>query len=101
MAFRKEEKLSAELAQELLTTTRQVSPFPGVDAGPPKTLFETKQCLHCQGVHSRKCPSVSSIEYYNDGAVKHVTYFPHGSWPEDQVIWLEDVYDALPNEENL
>lgn len=59
-----------------------------------KTLFAEKACQHCGGVHVRKCPAVKQLEYHPDGKVKRVVYYPHGQWPADEVLWLEDVIQA-------
>ena len=59
-----------------------------------KLVFDSEKCQHCGGVHDRKCPAVSEIEYHPDGKVRKVTYFEHGAWPEDSVLWLEDIIAA-------
>jgi hypothetical protein len=59
-----------------------------------RTLFAEKACQHCGGVHVRKCPAVKQLEYHPDGKVKRVVYYPHGQWPADEVLWLEDVIAA-------
>ena len=81
-----------ELARQLLAEI-DVPTFPGV-APNTTTLFDQRKCQHCQGLHSRKCPAIAEIEYHSDGTVKRVAYFPHGAWPADQVLWLEDVQEA-------
>lgn len=64
-----------------------------------KTLFEKKKCQHCLGLHTSKCPAVAEIEYHPDGKVMRVVYFPHGSWPADEVLWLEEVIEAAEAED--
>jgi len=91
---RKQQKLTAEFAKALLEEIRQDAPFPGVAPPPPITRFDTVKCYYCQGVHTRRCPAVSSIEFYENGNPRSVQYFPHGQWPADSVIWLEDVHEA-------
>lgn len=59
-----------------------------------RTRFEAQSCQHCHGLHVRNCPAVSEIEYHPDGKVSRVVYFPHGQWPADGVLWLEDVIEA-------
>lgn len=81
-----------DLARQLLAET-EVPTFPGVAPNRVR-LWDQRKCQHCQGLHSRKCPAVSEIEYHSDGAVKRVAYFAHGQWPADQVLWLEDVQTA-------
>ncbi|MBT8161005.1 MULTISPECIES: hypothetical protein [Arthrobacter] len=63
-----------------------------------KTIFDKSKCQHCGGLHARKCPAVAEIEYHPDGKVSRVVYFPHGSWPADEVLWLEDVVKAAEAE---
>ena len=59
-----------------------------------KLVFDSEKCQHCGGVHGRKCPAISEIEYHPDGKVRRVSYFEHGTWPEDSVLWLEDIIAA-------
>lgn len=84
--------LDPALARQLLAPV-EVPTFPGV-APNMTNRFEQQVCQHCKGVHSRKCPAVAEIEYHTDGAVKRVSYFRHGQWPTDQVLWLEEVQEA-------
>jgi hypothetical protein len=86
-------RLDPELARKLLETVEEPPPFPGV-AGLTTTVFDQQRCPHCLGLHSRKCPAVSELEYHPDGRVQRVTYFRHGDWPEDQVLWREDLEEA-------
>lgn len=86
-------KLTPEQAKALLEEVDLPQPYPGVPAG-KRQLFEQKRCSHCQGLHTRKCPAVKEISYHPDGKVARVIYFRHGEWPEDEVLWLEDVIEA-------
>ena len=86
-------KLTPEQAKALLEEVDLPQVYPGVAAG-KKQLFEQKKCQHCGGVHTRKCPAVKEISYHPDGKVARVVYFRHGEWPEDEVLWLEDVVAA-------
>lgn len=88
-----EPRVDPQLARELLTETTTPPPFPGV-AGIKTTPFEQQKCQHCGGLHVRNCPRVKEVEYHADGSVKRVSYWPHGEWPEDQVLFLDDVQDA-------
>ena len=89
-----EPRLSPELARKLLEEVDIDPPFPGVGSPGKTTAFEKQKCQHCHGVHTRACPRVAEIEYHPDGRVARVVYWPHGSWPEDEVLWLEDVQEA-------
>lgn len=89
--------LDPELARQLLAEV-EMATFPGV-APNKTTVFDQRKCQHCQGLHSRKCPAVAEIEYHGDGTVKRVSYFRHGQWPADQVLWLEDVQTAAAFED--
>lgn len=64
-----------------------------------RSMFEKKKCQHCGGLHVRKCPAVAEIEYHPDGKVQRVVYFPHGGWPADEVLWLEEVIEAAEAED--
>lgn len=86
-------RLDPDLARQLLEKVEDPPPFPGV-APNVTTVFDKQRCPHCLGLHSRKCPSVAEIEYHPDGRVQRVTYFRHGEWPEDQVLWREDLEEA-------
>lgn len=86
-------RLDPALARQLLQVVDEPPPFPGV-AGLKTTVFDKQRCPHCLGLHSRKCPAVSELEYHPDGRVQRVTYFRHGEWPEDQVLWREDLEEA-------
>lgn len=86
-------RLDPELARLLLEPVDEPPPFPGV-AGVKTTVFDKQRCPHCLGLHSRKCPAVAELEYHPDGRVQRVTYFRHGEWPEDQVLWREDLEEA-------
>lgn len=86
-------RLDPELARALLAEVDGPQPFPGVQ-GVKTTVFAQQACQHCGGVHSRKCPAVAEVEFHADGKVKRVAYFPHGQWPADDVLWLEDVQTA-------
>ena len=90
------ERLSPELARRLLEEIPYPATYPGV--APPEgktTRFEQQKCQHCQGLHTMACPRVAEIEYHpSGGGVARVVYWPWGSWPEDQVLWLEDVQEA-------
>jgi hypothetical protein len=90
---RAELRLDPEMARKLLATIEEPAPFPGV-APNTTTVFDKQKCPHCLGLHSRKCPAVAEVEYHPDGRVQRVTYFRHGEWPEDQVLWREDIEEA-------
>lgn len=64
-------------------------------------MFAQQACSHCGGLHSRVCPRVKRISYHESGKVAEVEFWPHGRWPEDQVIWLEDVHEAAGGAEEV
>jgi hypothetical protein len=84
--------LDPELASRLLEK-HPTEVFPGV-RGSEQTLFDRLKCQHCGGVHARNCPAVAEIEYGDTGTPKRVVYWPHGTWPTDQVLWLDQVQEA-------
>lgn len=86
--------LTRDQARALLEEVELPPIYPGVPSGVKKSRFEMRRCDHCRGLHVRKCPAVAEIEYHPDGKVKRVVYFPHGTWPADEVLWLEDVVEA-------
>lgn len=90
---RRRRSLDRALAAELLAPV-EVPTFPGV-APNRTTVFAQRACEHCGGVHARNCPAVAEISYHPDGKVAHVKFFPPGTWPDDQVIWLDDCYEAV------
>lgn len=88
-------RLDPELARKLLEPIPYPATFPGVAPPDGKTTrFEQQKCQHCLGLHTRACPRVAEIEYHEGGSVKRVVYWPHGAWPEELVLWLEDVQEA-------
>jgi hypothetical protein len=92
-----EPKITLEQAKTLLTPIREEL-FPGV-LGDETNLFERRKCEHCNGLHTKKCPAVREIEFHVDGKVKRVVYFNNEEWHDDEIIWLDDVYEALATEE--
>lgn len=60
-----------------------------------KTRFEREHCSHCGGVHLRACPRVRRLEFHpNNAGIAVVEFFDHGQWPDDHIIWPEDVYEG-------
>lgn len=66
---------------------------PRLDADERATVLEYFQkdevCKHCQGVHTRACPRVKSVEYHDGGTLKRVEYWPDGDWPTEHVIFRD------------
>lgn len=54
-------------------------------------IFNGRRCDHCGGAHSRACPRVRRIEFHQNGTVLSVEFWPSGKWPEDGVIWPENL----------
>jgi hypothetical protein len=64
-----------------------------------KLFDEGGACPTCGGIHVRACPRVKAIEYDGAGAdglprIKRVEFFEH--WPQDNVLWPEDVQEDTP-----
>ena len=51
-----------------------------------------KACPHCGGLHLRACPRVRRLVFRKSDEVAEVEFWAHGLWPEDEVIWPEDVF---------
>lgn len=37
-------------------------------------IWNIGQCPFCQGYHTNACPSVKSVEYYENGQIKRIEY---------------------------
>lgn len=90
-------RLDREMAEKLMAVQRP-EVFPGVASARPVSLFDQLACQHCGGVHARNCPAVEEIEYTDDGKVRRVRFWPHGTWPADEVLWRADVQEALQDD---
>jgi len=53
-------------------------------------ILRDNRCDHCGGVHARACPRVKRLAFHPNGAVAEVEFWRAGSWPEDQVVWLDE-----------
>jgi hypothetical protein len=54
------------------------------------------KCTHCGGWHLRACPRVKRMVFSGDGRnVVEVEFWRPGEWPEDGIVWPEDVAEAL------
>lgn len=51
-----------------------------------------KGCPHCGGLHLRACPRVRRLVFKRPEEISEVEFWPAGKWPEDNIIWPEDVY---------
>jgi hypothetical protein len=59
-----------------------------------QTLFDREKCAHCGGLHLRACPRVKRLQFAERGQhVVEVEFWPPGQWPEDDVIWPEQVFE--------
>lgn len=57
-----------------------------------KLFADGEACEWCGGLHSRTCPRVRSMVVdTTNGKTVSVEFWPPGSWPEDGIIWPEDV----------
>lgn len=92
-------ELDAEQARALLATKKVPHAlFPGALADVETTVWAEQKCQHCGGLHSRACPRVRRIAYGDGGKPAEVEFWPNGRWPDNDVIWLEDVIDAAAEE---
>ncbi len=96
---REPERLDPETARALLAEVDLPIPFPGV-AGGKSTVWDQQKCQYCGGLHTRTCPRVKRIVYRDNNVPAEVEFWPHGQWPADEVIWLEDVHEAAAGEES-
>jgi hypothetical protein len=48
-------------------------------------------CRHCGGSHARACPRVRRLAFHPNGALSEVEFWK--TWPDDHVIWPEDLPD--------
>ena len=58
-----------------------------------------KACPHCGGIHLRACPRVRRIVFKGQEMISEIEFWAHGKWPEDEIVWPEDVFDpgeAIP-----
>lgn len=59
-----------------------------------KLFSEGEGCEYCGGLHTRVCPRLKSMTLEPDTRkTLSVEFWPPGTWPEDGIIWLEDVMD--------
>lgn len=62
-------------------------------------LFDVRPdglCGDCGGYHLRSCPRVKKEVYLGNGNRVEVEYWE--KWDEDQVIFIEDVYETQEDE---
>jgi hypothetical protein len=59
-----------------------------------RTLFDREKCAHCGGLHLRTCPRVKRLLFAERGQhVVEVEFWPSGQWPEQDIIWPEQVFE--------
>lgn len=58
-----------------------------------KQFEEGRQCVHCGGLHLRACPRVRRIVFKKQDEIQEIEFWRDGRWPQDDVVWPEDVYD--------
>jgi hypothetical protein len=86
-----DEPLSNEMKRWFNEQVQVSSPIPGMpmldDYGMPvmQRRFDTMMCEYCGGVHVGACPRVASIEYHDNGRVKHVTF--REKWDDSGIIF--------------
>jgi len=52
-------------------------------------------CRHCGGMHVRACPRVKRLVFSSGDGVGEVEFWPDGEWSEDDVVWPEEIVEAL------
>lgn len=66
------------------------------DRAKVQQYFDNEQvCPNCRGVHTRACPRVRSVAYYDNGALKSVEYWADDQWPKDAVIFQDSPEMAI------
>lgn len=58
-----------------------------------KQFEENRQCVHCGGLHLRACPRVRRIVFKKQDEIQEIEFWRDGYWPQEGIIWPEDVYD--------
>jgi hypothetical protein len=71
--------------------TRPLSPTEVTDA---EEIQKDQTCPWCGGIHARACPRVKRLAYDPTGKnVNEVEFWAWGEWPEDHVVWPEDLVE--------
>lgn len=60
-----------------------------------QALSSRKACVHCGGWHARACPRIRRMEFHANEVLAAVEFWPDGRWPTEQVVWPEQVAEAL------
>lgn len=60
-----------------------------IDKDSGRTVFETRKCSHCGGVHQRACPRVKRMVFGEGNRLAEVEFWPPGQWDDSYVIWPE------------
>ena len=60
--------------------------------------FDAAKCAHCGGVHLRACARVRRMKFDERGNLMEVEFW--ASWPDDNVLWPEQIYDGSTDGEN-
>ena len=61
----------------------------------PQAAEPIPACPECGGFHGRACPRVKRKAYNAQGKIVEVEYWPWGQWPTTDIIWPEQVREAL------
>ena len=59
-----------------------------------RKLLADGGCEFCSGLHAAQgvaCPRVKSFRRDSATMVTEAEYWPHGQWPEDNILWPEDI----------
>ncbi len=56
--------------------------------------FALMRCSYCGGIHAQSCPRVARLEYDGSGRVTAVEFWAWGTWPEDRVVYADDIWPA-------
>ena len=53
--------------------------------------FGAHTCTHCGGSHARACPRVRKFEFHQNGNIASVEFWPPSRWPDDHILWPEQL----------
>jgi hypothetical protein len=80
-------------------TERQLNETGSTEVNDEWDIFRARQCKHCLGAHARACPRVRRLEWHPNGQLAAVEFWQAGQWPEDIVLWPEDIDVPAPASE--
>ena len=69
------------------------SPGSGLTPADAEALRKQAPCSHCGGWHTRACPRVKRMSFHPNRELAEVEFWAHGTWPDGDIIWPEDLPD--------